>query len=80
MECARSLELLSEYYADALDEKNKTGVSTHLAECPPCKGIFIELTVIVETAFVLREAKDTISFPDEWQIWQRMKITEHSLQ
>ncbi len=79
MDCARSVELLSEFHAGALDESDKAGVAAHLAECPPCDGIYLEITLIIETAVVLRESEETIVFPDEIALWQRMNLTKRAV-
>lgn len=79
MDCAMSVELLSEFHADSLDEKDKSGVASHLANCPPCHGIYLEITLIVETAVVLREAEGMIAFPDENALWQRMNLTKRAV-
>lgn len=79
MDCAKSIELLSEFHDGALDEQNSAGVAAHLAECPPCAGIYREITLIVETAVVLREAEATIIFPDENALWQRMNLMKRAV-
>ena len=79
MDCARSVELLSEFHANALDESDKSGVAAHLAECPPCRGIYQEITLIAETAVVLRDAEETIAFPDENALWQRMNLMKRAV-
>ena len=74
MNCEESIELLSDYYAGELDEGHKSGVSSHLKKCLPCAGVYTELTVIVETASVLRR-ENGIAYPDEYVVWQRMSLT-----
>lgn len=78
MKCEQSLEMLSDFHAGELDDTATTGVNTHLAECPPCADIYQELTVIVETAVTLRASKDTITYPDENLVWQRITVSATS--
>ena len=72
MECAESINLLSDLYDGSLDEVARTQVQTHLAECPPCANIFGELGEIVNMAVALN-FKQEIAFPDEDALWQRMR-------
>lgn len=74
MNCAESLELLSEFHADALDEILRREIHTHLEACAPCKYIMVDIEIIVETAHVLRESSDGVSFPDENIIWSRISF------
>ena len=71
MDCARSIELLSEYSADTLGENDKVFVTTHLLDCVDCKGVFEDLRLIVQTATLLR-AENGIAYPDEEILWQRV--------
>ena len=73
MECEKSLELLSEFREGALDEPEQVFVSTHLAECTPCRGVFVDLDLIVSTARTPNDA-EAISFPDEQAMWRRLNI------
>jgi hypothetical protein len=73
MECAKSLELLSDFHDNALDETLRAQVRTHLDECLPCAGVFRDLDTIVLAATVLR-SEPGMAFPDEQLIWQRMSI------
>jgi predicted anti-sigma-YlaC factor YlaD len=73
MDCAKSLELLSEFRDGALDEERRALVRAHLANCPPCEGVFKDLDSIAIAALVLRDEKE-ISFPDENLLWQRMAL------
>ncbi|MBA2338965.1 MAG: zf-HC2 domain-containing protein [Pyrinomonadaceae bacterium] len=75
MNCAESIELLSDYHAGELDDGKETGVSTHLEKCPPCSVVYTELTVIVETASMLR-SDDKINYPDEYVLWRRISLTK----
>ena len=74
MDCAKYLELLSDYCDGALDDDARSLVQTHLKDCIPCDGISRELDSIVRTAVVLRS--DSISFPDEEAIWQRLSLSK----
>jgi hypothetical protein len=71
MDCARSIELLSEYSADSLGENDKIFVSTHLLDCVDCKGVFEDLRLIVQTATLLR-SENGVAYPDEEILWQRV--------
>ena len=73
MECAESVALLSEFREGTLDEIVLIQVRAHLAECPPCMDVFVDLDAIVIAATGLRGEQD-IRFPDETVIWQRMGI------
>lgn len=81
MDCAMSLQLLSDYYAGTLDQTNSEGVKLHLTDCPGCDGVFKDLVAIVLAASQLSLIKpdtngglDGIAFPDEALIWQRMNL------
>lgn len=74
MECEESLELLSEYQANALDESRRDGVREHLGCCPPCDDVYHDVETIVVSASSLRE-EEGISFPDETAIWQRIQFS-----
>ena len=78
MECAKSLEMLSEFHAGTLDESAAVLVHIHLAECPPCLDVFQDLALIVSAAGDLRGAEG-ITFPDETALWQRMRLTKHAV-
>ena len=71
MDCARSIELLSDYTADALGDNDKILVSTHLLDCVDCKGVFEDLRLIVQTATLLR-AENGLAYPDEELLWARV--------
>lgn len=73
--CAKSLELLSDFRDDALNEKDRASVSEHLATCLPCTGVFQDIDSIIITATILRREED-ISFPDENALWQRMRLAK----
>lgn len=73
MECAKSLELLSDLHDGMLEEALQVEVRIHLAECHPCAGVFRDLDTIVLAATSLRTNSE-LAFPDERAIWQRMSI------
>ena len=74
MDCAKYLELLSDYCDGALDADTRALVQTHLKDCIPCDGVSRELDSIVRTAVILRS--ENISFPDEDAIWRRLSLTK----
>lgn len=74
MECEESLALLSELHAGALEETQALLIRRHLADCPPCCGVYEDLQTIVVTATGLRQATDQLQFPDEDQVWQRITV------
>ncbi len=71
--CEDSLELLSEYHAGRLDEGQRGWVETHLAECLPCAGVLGDIGSIVVAATLVRN-EESVTFPDEDALWQRMAI------
>ena len=71
MDCARSIELLSEYSAGSLGEDESIFIRTHLSACLDCHGVFQDLKLIVQTASVLR-SENGIAYPDEEVLWQRV--------
>jgi hypothetical protein len=73
MDCARSIELLSEYSAGSLGEDEIIFVSTHLSACVDCNGVFEDLKQIVQTASALR-SENGIAYPDEEVLWQRVSV------
>lgn len=75
MDCAKSLELLSEYRANTLDESESVFVRTHLMGCTDCHGVYEELDMIVQATLILREA-DGISYPDESALWRRLDLSK----
>ena len=74
MECEESVELLSELHAGSLEETRAVLVRRHLADCPPCCDVYDELQTIVITATSLGQSNDTLEFPDENIIWQRITV------
>jgi predicted anti-sigma-YlaC factor YlaD len=75
MDCAKSLELLSDFRDGVLEEPLYIEVKTHLTFCNPCAGVFQDLDSIVLAATALRR-EPALSFPDEQVIWQRMSISK----
>ena len=71
MDCARSIELLSEYSAGSLGDDDVLFVKTHLSSCTDCNGVFEDLKVIVETALAMR-SENGIAYPDAEILWQRV--------
>ena len=74
MECEESVELLSELHAGALEETQALLIRRHLAECPPCCGVFDDIQTIVITASRLGQSNDQLEFPDENTIWHRVTL------
>ncbi len=74
MDCARSIELLSDYDAGLLSDDDKLLVITHLSTCSDCDGVFRDLKLIVQTAFAMR-SENGIAYPDEEALWQRLSAT-----
>jgi len=71
MDCARSIELLSEYSAGSLGDDDSVFVRTHLTACADCDGVFKDLQLIVQTALSMRN-ENGIAYPDEEVLWQRL--------
>ena len=71
MDCARSIELLSDYDAGLLGDDEKLFVVTHLSACADCDGVFRDLKLIVQTALAMR-SENGIAYPDEEVLWQRL--------
>jgi hypothetical protein len=71
MDCARSIELLSDYDAGFLGDDDKLFVITHLSTCADCDGVFRDLKLIVQTALAMR-SENGIAYPDEEVLWQRL--------
>lgn len=76
MDCATSLSLLSDYHDGFLGETESAQVRSHLDSCKPCWGVFSDLDMIAVTAVELRSS-ETISFPDEAIMWQRLKVVAY---
>jgi hypothetical protein len=74
MDCSKSLELLSEYRAGALDESEIILVRAHLSGCQDCDGVFKDLELILQAALSLRETNG-YAYPDETVIWQRLSLS-----
>jgi hypothetical protein len=73
MDCARSIELLSDYDAGLLGDDVKLLVITHLSTCADCDGVFQDLKLIVQTALAMRN-ENGIAYPDEEALWQRLSL------
>ena len=71
MDCARSIELLSEYDAGLLGDDDRLFVVTHLSACADCDGVFQDLKLIVQTALSMR-SENGIAYPDEEALWLRL--------
>ncbi|MET0624100.1 MAG: zf-HC2 domain-containing protein [Pyrinomonadaceae bacterium] len=74
MDCARSIELLSDYDAGLLGDDDKLLVITHLSTCADCDGVFQDLKIIVQTAIAMR-SENGIAYPDEEALWQRLSAS-----
>jgi predicted anti-sigma-YlaC factor YlaD len=71
MDCARSIELLSEYTAGSLGDDDSVFVRTHLTACADCNGVLEDLKLIVQTAIAMR-SENGIAYPDEEILWQKV--------
>lgn len=71
MDCAKSLALLSDFHDGSLNETEIEQVRLHLVDCPPCDGVFRDLTLIVIIAAELRD-ESALPFPQQTIIWQRL--------
>ena len=71
MDCARSIELLSEYTAGSLGDDDSVFVRTHLTACADCNGVLEDLKLIVQTALAMR-SENGIAYPDEEVLWQKV--------
>jgi predicted anti-sigma-YlaC factor YlaD len=78
MDCDESIALLSEFREGMLNEMVLVEIRAHLAVCPPCMDVFIDLEAIVVAASGLRSEQE-ITFPDETVIWQRMGIRKRTI-
>ena len=74
MDCAKSIELLSDYSAGSLGDEDSIFVRTHLSACVDCDGVFRDLKLIVETALAMR-SENGIAYPDEEVLWQRLSAS-----
>jgi predicted anti-sigma-YlaC factor YlaD len=73
MNCAKSLKLLSEYHDGSLNVIEAVRVRMHLMICPPCRGIFHDLELIISAAAELRD-KSSIAGPDDKAGWRRFEL------
>jgi anti-sigma factor ChrR (cupin superfamily) len=71
MDCAKSIELLSEYTAGSLGDDDSVFVRTHLTACADCNGVLEDLKLIVQTAIAMR-SENGIAYPDEEVLWQKV--------
>ena len=71
MDCAKSIELLSEYSAGSLADDDSIFVRTHLTACADCNGVLEDLKLIVQTAVAMR-SENGIAYPDEEVLWQKV--------
>ena len=74
MDCAKSIELLSEYSAGSLGDEDIIFIRTHLTACSDCDGVFQDLKLIVQTALAMRN-ENGIAYPDEEVLWQRLSAS-----
>ena len=77
MECEESLALLSELHAGTIEETIALSIRRHLADCPPCCGVYDDIETIVITATSLG-SNDQLEFPDENVIWQRITMVRRT--
>lgn len=75
MDCSKSLELLSEYRAGALEESEIILIRTHLSGCEDCDGVFKDLELILQAASSLRNSNG-FAYPDENHVWQRLSLKQ----
>ena len=75
MECEKSIELLSDFHDGELNERGRVEVSTHLAECRPCAGLYGDIDHIVLAASTLG-VEPSIAYPDEETLWRRMRLAD----
>jgi hypothetical protein len=75
MDCTESLNLLSDLHDHMLEDPLERQVKSHLDGCPPCANVFTELSEIVQVSVVLN-LNPSIDFPDEDDIWRRMRLAD----
>ncbi|HZI18922.1 MAG TPA: hypothetical protein VEY09_10040 [Pyrinomonadaceae bacterium] len=78
MDCAQSLELLSEYSEGRLDDSILVTVREHLSICLDCDGVLKDLRLIVEAAVSLRNTNG-FQYPDENTLWVRLGLDKNPL-
>jgi hypothetical protein len=71
MDCARSIELLSDYDAGLLGREEVVILRTHLTNCGDCDGVFEDLRLIIRVAIAMRSG-DSITYPDGEALWQSL--------
>jgi len=69
MDCARSIELLSDYDAGLLGADEVVFVRTHLTGCADCGVVFEDLRLIIRVAVAMRSG-DGIAYPDGENLWR----------
>jgi hypothetical protein len=79
MECEESVALLSELHAGNLEESTALIIRRHLADCPPCCDVFDDIQTIVMTATSLGQSNDSLEFPDENTVWQRITMVKRTV-
>lgn len=79
MDCEESVALLSELHAGALEETTALSVKKHLADCPPCCGIFDDIQAIVLTATSMRQPGDSLEDSIEDRVWQRLTLVRRTV-
>lgn len=79
MECEESVALLSELHAGNLEETTALLIRRHLADCPPCCDVFEDIQTIVITATSLGQSNDSLEFPDEDAVWQRITMVKRTV-
>lgn len=73
MDCEKSIEMLSDFHDDELDERGRLEVTAHLAKCRPCAGLYSDLDNIIAAASILG-VNQTISYPSEEAMWRRLGL------
>lgn len=79
MDCDESVALLSELHAGALEETTALLIQRHLADCPPCCGVFEDIQTIVITATSLGQSSDNMEVPAEDRVWQRITLIRRTV-
>ena len=77
MDCAKSIELLSDFRDGWLDQEEQEQVRVHLITCTPCVQVYRDLDTIVITAKVFCTEQEIV-FPDETALWERMGLAKNS--
>ncbi len=77
MDCAKTIELLSDFHDGWLKEEDQEQVRVHLTTCTTCVQVFRDLDTIVITAKVFCREQEIV-FPDETALWERMGLAKNS--